>query len=113
MIKFSRHILEFSALFGAALSTGKEIIERQIREGDKIWMLSIYNTAFKVTYLFPPGGVFVAGLQPLFLSQKMELLLWQFRKRQVYLRLFSKISCTVPPYCRKAPYKNGEPRKVQ
>ncbi len=36
-------ICSFSALFGAALSTGKEIIERQIREGDKIWMLSIYN----------------------------------------------------------------------
>ena len=36
-------ICSFPGLFGAALSTGKEIIERQIRENDKIWMLSIYN----------------------------------------------------------------------
>lgn len=36
-------ICSFADLFGAALTTGKEISERQIRENDKIWMLSIYN----------------------------------------------------------------------
>lgn len=36
-------VCSFSGLFGAALATGKEITERQIREDDKIWMLSIFN----------------------------------------------------------------------
>lgn len=36
-------VCSFSGLFGAALSTGREITERQIREDDKIWVLSIFN----------------------------------------------------------------------
>lgn len=37
------NVCSFSGLFGAALSTGQEIVERQIRENDNIWMLSVYN----------------------------------------------------------------------
>ncbi len=36
-------ICSFTDLFRTVLNTGKEITERQIREGDKIWLLSIYN----------------------------------------------------------------------
>lgn len=36
-------VCSFSELFYAALSTGEETRERQIRENDKIWLLSIYN----------------------------------------------------------------------
>lgn len=36
-------ISPFSDLFKTVLSTGKEITERQIRDGDRIWLLSIYN----------------------------------------------------------------------
>lgn len=37
------NVCPFPDLFGAALTTGKEIVERQIRENDNIWMLSVYN----------------------------------------------------------------------
>lgn len=36
-------ICSFSDLFKAVLTTGKEITERQIRDNDKVWLLSIYN----------------------------------------------------------------------
>lgn len=36
-------VCTFSDLFRAVLTTGKEIVERQIREQEKIWLLSIYN----------------------------------------------------------------------
>lgn len=36
-------VCPFADLFGAALTTGKEITERQIRDKEKIWMLSVYN----------------------------------------------------------------------
>lgn len=37
------NICSFSDLFHAVLTTGKEITERQIRENNRIWLLSIYN----------------------------------------------------------------------
>lgn len=36
-------ICSFSDLFRTALTTGKEITERQIHDQDKVWLLSIYN----------------------------------------------------------------------
>lgn len=36
-------VCTFSDLFRAVLTTGKEIRERQLRDRDKIWLLSIYN----------------------------------------------------------------------
>lgn len=36
-------ICTLSDLFNAVLTTGKEVTERQIRENDKVWLLSIYN----------------------------------------------------------------------
>lgn len=36
-------VCSFSDLFSTVIHTGIEITERQIREGDKIWLLSIYN----------------------------------------------------------------------
>lgn len=36
-------ICSFTDLFRAVLTTGKEITERQIRDQEKIWLLSIYN----------------------------------------------------------------------
>lgn len=36
-------VCSFSDLFRTALTTGKEITERQIHDQDKIWLLSIYN----------------------------------------------------------------------
>ena len=36
-------VCSFTDLFRTVLTTGKEIKERQIREGDKIWLLSVYN----------------------------------------------------------------------
>lgn len=36
-------ICSFSDLFRTVLTTGKEISERQVRDQDKIWLLSIYN----------------------------------------------------------------------
>lgn len=36
-------ICSFSDLFNAALITGKDIIEKQIRENDRIWLLSVFN----------------------------------------------------------------------
>lgn len=36
-------ICSFSELFRTVLTTGKEISERQVRDQDKIWLLSIYN----------------------------------------------------------------------
>lgn len=36
-------ICNFAGMFATALSSGQEIVEKQIREGDKIWLLSIYN----------------------------------------------------------------------
>ena len=36
-------ICPFTDLFKTALTTGKEITERQIRDQDKVWLLSIYN----------------------------------------------------------------------
>ena len=38
-----KNICSFEDLFRAVLTTGKEITERQIREDDKTWILSIYN----------------------------------------------------------------------
>ena len=38
-----KNICSFENLFKTALATGKEIKERQIREKDKTWTLSIYN----------------------------------------------------------------------
>ncbi len=37
------NICSFEDLFRAVLTTGKEITERQVRENDKTWILSIYN----------------------------------------------------------------------
>lgn len=36
-------ICSFSDVFSNVLNSGTEITERQIREGDKIWLLSVYN----------------------------------------------------------------------
>lgn len=36
-------ICTLSDLFNTVLTTGKELTERQIRENDKVWLLSIYN----------------------------------------------------------------------
>ena len=36
-------ICPFEDLFRAVLTTGKEITERQVRDNDKTWILSIYN----------------------------------------------------------------------
>ncbi len=38
-----KNICSFETLFKTVLSTGKEIKERQIKDGDKTWILSIYN----------------------------------------------------------------------
>ena len=38
-----KNICSFDALFKTVLATGKEIKERQIRENDRTWILSIYN----------------------------------------------------------------------
>lgn len=37
------NICSFADLFRAVLTTGKEITERQVREDDKTWIISIYN----------------------------------------------------------------------
>lgn len=36
-------VCPFSDIFHAALTTGKDITEKQIRENDKVWMLSVYT----------------------------------------------------------------------
>lgn len=36
-------VCSFAELFRNVLSSGKEITEKQIREGEKVWLLSIYN----------------------------------------------------------------------
>ena len=38
-----KNICSFEDLFRAVLTTGKEIIERQVREEDHTWIISIYN----------------------------------------------------------------------
>lgn len=36
-------VCPFADLFRTVLTTGKEISEKQIRDGEKVWLLSIYN----------------------------------------------------------------------
>ena len=38
-----KNICSYEDLFRAVLTTGKEIIERQVREEDRTWIISIYN----------------------------------------------------------------------
>ena len=45
-------ICPFEDLFRAVLTTGKEITERQVRDNDKTWILSIYNMNLCIRTIF-------------------------------------------------------------